>query len=222
MNAAETSASSAIADWTPLTVVSRSSTTAEIDTFISDVSTTSTNIAIASRMATRRLPVPSREPRGWPSVTRRRRPARTSPHHVDRPFAASLRFRRHGRRARVGPPHPAGGGSTSTLDRAVPPELRHRACHLGGFGTGVHTELAVDDPEVELQGVDRDVELVGDLADGQPAGQEAQDVPFAIGERLDQVGAGGRLEVPCLRRESSQAVEPLRPGRATRPARPGR
>ena len=47
MNAAETSASSAIADWTPLTVVSRSSTTAEIDTFISDVSTTSTNIAAA-------------------------------------------------------------------------------------------------------------------------------------------------------------------------------
>ena len=53
MNAADTSASSAIADWTPLTVVSRSSTTAEIDTFISDVSTTSTNIAIASRIASR-------------------------------------------------------------------------------------------------------------------------------------------------------------------------
>ena len=53
MNAAETSASSAIADWTPLTVVSRSRTTAAIDTFISDVSTTSTNIAIASRMASR-------------------------------------------------------------------------------------------------------------------------------------------------------------------------
>src|SRR4051812_17880865 len=48
MNAADTSASSAIAACTPLTVVSRSSTTAEIDTFISDVSTTSTNIAIAS------------------------------------------------------------------------------------------------------------------------------------------------------------------------------
>ena len=56
MNAADTSASSAIADWTPLTVVSRSSTTAEIETFISDVSTTSTNIAIASRMASRGLP----------------------------------------------------------------------------------------------------------------------------------------------------------------------
>ena len=48
MNAAETSASSAIADWTLLTVVPRSSTTAEIDTFIIDVSITSTNIAIDS------------------------------------------------------------------------------------------------------------------------------------------------------------------------------
>jgi hypothetical protein len=52
MKAAETSASNAIADCTPLAVVSRSCTTAEIDTFISDVSTTSTNIAIASRIAT--------------------------------------------------------------------------------------------------------------------------------------------------------------------------
>jgi hypothetical protein len=59
MNAAETRASSAIADWTPLTVVPRSRTTAAIDTFISEVSTTSTNIAIASRMASRRLPVAS-------------------------------------------------------------------------------------------------------------------------------------------------------------------
>ena len=56
MNAAETSASSAIALWTELTVVSRSSTTAEIDTFISDVSTTSTNIAAASSSDSRVLP----------------------------------------------------------------------------------------------------------------------------------------------------------------------
>jgi hypothetical protein len=53
MNAAETSASNAIADWTPLTVVPISRTTDEIDTFINDVSTTSTNIAIASKMAGR-------------------------------------------------------------------------------------------------------------------------------------------------------------------------
>ena len=56
MNAADTNASSAMAPWTPLTVVSRSSTTLAIDTFISDVSTTSTNIAIASNTARRRLP----------------------------------------------------------------------------------------------------------------------------------------------------------------------
>src|SRR4029079_17291453 len=58
MNAAETSASSAIAPCTSLTVVSRSSTTLAIDTFISDVSTTSTNIAIASSTARRWLPPP--------------------------------------------------------------------------------------------------------------------------------------------------------------------
>src|SRR6478609_7842810 len=56
MKAAETSASSAIADCTPLTVVSRSRTTAAIDTFISEVSTTSTNIAIASSSPRRRSP----------------------------------------------------------------------------------------------------------------------------------------------------------------------
>ena len=59
MKAAETSASSAMADWTPLTVVSRSRTTAEIETFISDVSTTSTNIAIANRIATSMSPLDS-------------------------------------------------------------------------------------------------------------------------------------------------------------------
>src|SRR4029453_15543893 len=55
--AAETSASSAIADCTPVTVVSRSSTTAEIETFISDVSTTSKNIAMPSRIAARWAPL---------------------------------------------------------------------------------------------------------------------------------------------------------------------
>src|SRR6186713_2406157 len=59
MNAADTSASSAIADCTELTVVPRSVTTAEIDTFISDVSTTRTNIAIASRIERRWFPCSS-------------------------------------------------------------------------------------------------------------------------------------------------------------------
>ena len=53
MNAADTRASRAIADCTPLTVVSRSATTAEIETFISDVSKTSTNIAAASNSPSR-------------------------------------------------------------------------------------------------------------------------------------------------------------------------
>ena len=55
MKAADTSASIATADWTPLTVVSRSRTTAEIDTFMNDVSMTNTNIAAASRMASREV-----------------------------------------------------------------------------------------------------------------------------------------------------------------------
>ena len=59
MNAAETNASSAIADCTPLAVVSRSVMTAEIDTFINDVSTTRTNIAAASNTINRRLPPPA-------------------------------------------------------------------------------------------------------------------------------------------------------------------
>jgi hypothetical protein len=84
MNAADTSASSAIADWTPLTVVSRSRTTAEIDTFISDVSTTSTNIAMASKMASRGFPGASvgalllaRSVIGRPRASSRQRPRRS-------------------------------------------------------------------------------------------------------------------------------------------------
>ena len=125
MNAAETSASSAIADWTPLTVVSRSSTTAEIDTFISDVSTTSTNMAIASSTATRPLPASSPVTSGpdtsvtgdgsgsdasspWPSSTP---PSSTvDPHVRGFPFAlAVVGAMVHG--TRVTAPHPAGGGS---------------------------------------------------------------------------------------------------------------
>src|SRR3954452_2934864 len=56
MNAADTSASSATAACTPLAVVSRSRTTADIDTFISEVSMTNTNIAIASSTPRRGVP----------------------------------------------------------------------------------------------------------------------------------------------------------------------
>src|SRR5688500_18705213 len=50
MKAADTSASMAIAACTALTVVPRSLTTAEIATFMIEVSITTTNIAIANRM----------------------------------------------------------------------------------------------------------------------------------------------------------------------------
>src|SRR4029079_1992195 len=59
MKAAETSASSAIADCTPLAVVSRSWTTAEIETFISAMSTKRTHIALAGRIATSLSPLDS-------------------------------------------------------------------------------------------------------------------------------------------------------------------
>ena len=59
MNAAETRASSAIADWMALTSVPRSATTAEIETFMIDVSTTSTNMAIASRIGRRLSAAPA-------------------------------------------------------------------------------------------------------------------------------------------------------------------
>jgi len=59
MKAAEMSASRAIADWTPLAVVWRSLITADIDTFISDVSMTKTNIAMAKRRARRGFPSPA-------------------------------------------------------------------------------------------------------------------------------------------------------------------
>src|SRR3954447_14051307 len=56
MNAADTSASSATAAWTALAVVSRSRTTAGMDTFISEVSMTKTNMAIASSTPRRGVP----------------------------------------------------------------------------------------------------------------------------------------------------------------------
>ncbi len=57
MNAADTSASRAIADCTLLTVASRLSATAEMETFMIVVSTTRTNIAIASSSGRKRLGV---------------------------------------------------------------------------------------------------------------------------------------------------------------------
>ena len=69
MNAADTSASSAIADWTPLTVVPRSCTTAEIETFMRDVSTTRTNIAMARSAASRGFQAPAALSSGMAGAT---------------------------------------------------------------------------------------------------------------------------------------------------------
>src|SRR6478735_8568276 len=85
MNAADTSASIATADWTPLTVVSRSSTTAEIDTLMNDVSITKTNIAAARRMPWRGVPPPSSSGAMRSPRRRCRGDVRASPRGVGRP-----------------------------------------------------------------------------------------------------------------------------------------
>src|SRR4051794_35012085 len=72
MNAADTNASNATAACTPLAVVSRSRTTAEIDTFINEVSMTNTNIAIESSRPRRGVPDPGDEDTGAVSPTDRR------------------------------------------------------------------------------------------------------------------------------------------------------
>src|SRR3954462_12858694 len=63
MNAADTSPPRPPAHWPALAVVSRSWTTAEIDTFISEVSMTNTNIAIASSTPSRGVPDDEDTPR---------------------------------------------------------------------------------------------------------------------------------------------------------------
>lgn len=54
-----------MADCTPLAVVSKSLMTADMETFISDVSTTRTNIAIASSTISLRLPCCPGSERGF-------------------------------------------------------------------------------------------------------------------------------------------------------------
>src|SRR4051812_1253459 len=101
MNAADTSASRAIALWTLLAVVPRSCTTAEIDTFISEVSTTRTNIAIARRIARLRSPAAASAGGGAPfSVTARgsRPPGHVASSRVDDAHASAGALPRLGAR----------------------------------------------------------------------------------------------------------------------------
>ena len=48
----------------------------------------------------------------------------------------------------------------------------------------IRRQLAVDVPEVGLDGIDGDVHFAGDLGRGQQAGQVQQHLPLAFGERL--------------------------------------
>src|SRR3954449_13100082 len=88
MKAAETSASIATADCTPLTVVSRSSTTAEMETFMNDVSITNTNIAAARNMPVNRLRPVSVDPIRRAYAPRHRR------HHLVRTMRLLVPLRR--------------------------------------------------------------------------------------------------------------------------------
>src|SRR3954447_18864305 len=125
MKAAETSASSAIAPCTPLTVVSRSSTTAEIDTFISEVWTTSTNIAIAGSRASRPLN----------GTVRIASASMAQPNTPDRPrdppAPDEMPGTRPADRLRASPPSstPRGMGRTASAELAG--EAVHGALHRG-------------------------------------------------------------------------------------------
>src|SRR3954447_11282434 len=149
MKAADTKASSAMADWTPLAVVSRSRTTAEIDTFIRDVSTTRTNIAAASRTISRRPPGLSG------SRASSAEPVPMSPSRL------MLRCPRRGTaRSWRQSSDPQGGEPRSALAYGVDDGVDARA------GRGAGSLLGDDDPpgiRVEhLQGlVDRHLDLAG-------------------------------------------------------------
>ena len=114
MNAAETSASRAIAPCTPLAVVSRSWTTAEIDTFIRDVSKTRTNIAMARRMARRPLNFTAS---GLPSVMRSLNHTATGRVAIATQFAPSRRQRSSGRLGSESGGASSGSSSTGSIGR---------------------------------------------------------------------------------------------------------
>src|SRR4051812_48207676 len=142
MNAADTSASRAIALWTLLAVVPRSCTTAEIDTFISDVSTTSTNIAIARRIARLRSPAAASAGGVAPfSVTARgsRPPGRVaSPRVDDARASAAAAPRRAPSPAPRGTPSRAGSCPTRAAGRS---DEHRRPCAPPGGERPVPEEL---------------------------------------------------------------------------------
>ena len=90
------------------------------------------------------------------------------------------------------------------------------------FCTRGDAELPVDHLEVELERVHRDVELVGDLADGEPARQEAQHVALAVGERLDEARPTAAATARRTSAAAAAAGPAIPPARATPPVRPAR
>src|SRR3954468_24708252 len=125
MNAAETSASSATAACTPLAVVSRSCTTAEIDTFISEVSMTNTNIAIASSTPRRGVPVAGGEdtPRSIADATAHA--VSLAPRESVIPADGAAAPARHGHQRRAPPARAAFSAPRSASRYALKPRAAH-------------------------------------------------------------------------------------------------
>ena len=137
MKAADTSASTATAAWTALTLVSRSWTTAEIDTFISDVSMTKTNIAAASRIPRSGVP-PA------PSSAPSRVVASTSPSSV--PTRRSLSAGRSARGCRRSPDDPASRARSRSVEppNACSTSASSRASSSSICGLPVGPDRAVE------------------------------------------------------------------------------
>src|SRR6476646_407443 len=177
MNAAETRASRAIADWTPLAVVSRSLTTAEIETFISEVSTTRTNIAIARRIARRSSPWDSAEGTGTAGaltgrVSRPQR-GRASPSLDDRFRRARAELPGHDERA----PHAEYLSHRPCLEGTARRVVRRRA--VGRLRDRAETPFA----EVRVEAVEDPVEGNAHRTGGVDGGadQPGPHGPFVVG-----------------------------------------
>src|SRR4051812_13190537 len=160
MNAAETRASSAIALCTELTVVSRSSTTDAIETFISDVSTTRTNIAAASTSGSRpgvfcvRFADRACGPRSLIRATVWH--ASMGSHH---PYRMSRHRSARGQNRAVGA-HPAPAESAASRRRFLAPlALAQFICSFAGSNMNVMINDITEDLHTTVTGVQATITL---------------------------------------------------------------
>ena len=115
-----------------------------------------------------------------------------------------------------------GGGASSPRARHSPGVNggvradRGRAPEVDRVVARVDAELAVDAPRVGLDGVERDVQRVADLALRELARQQPQDAELAFGE-LDGARRAGRRRAPAATRDAAAA----RSARASRRRIPG-